>query len=334
MRKHLPALLALLAISINPLAHAASDAKPLWADPTRQSEGQEPAFASMTVFADEASAKKLRREDSPFYRTLNGAWKYHWVSHPEKRPLDFWKTDFDDAKWGSIRVPSCVEIEGHGIPTYSNQTYPWRDVTPPVIPGDYNPVSSYRRAFATPADWRGREIFLTFDGVSSLFTVWLNGKKLGYNKDSRTPSTFRVTPHLRTDGGENILAVEVIRWNDGSYLEDQDFWRLSGIFRDVWLWSAPGVHLRDFKITTALDTGYRDATLTLSGELKNLTDNPGAPPSRRAFSHPKANKSPSSPSPRKTSPHPPPRASKNPPPSKIPPNGPPRSPRSTRCSSP
>ncbi|MDF9832159.1 beta-galactosidase [Ereboglobus sp. PH5-5] len=259
----------LMAFAMTPSLRAAD----VWADPTRQHEGLEPASASMTVFADTASARSLDRAKSPFYQSLNGSWKFHWVSNPEKRPLDFWRADFDDRAWKTIPVPSCVEIEGYGIPIYTNTTYPWRDVTPPDIPGDYNPVSSYRRTFTAPAEWRrdGREVFITFEGVSSLFTVWLNGKKLGFNKDSRTAATFRLTPHLRTDGGENILAVEVFRWNDGSYLEDQDFWRLSGIFRDVWLWSAPGVHLRDFKITTTLDATLRNATLALTGELKNYT---------------------------------------------------------------
>ncbi|MDR0902866.1 MAG: hypothetical protein LBM92_08880, partial [Opitutaceae bacterium] len=197
--------LILLALSLAPgaISATADTGRPLWADPSRQSEGLEPAFATMTVFPDAASAKKLRRADSPFYRALNGDWKFHWVPRPGERPLDFWKPGFDDGAWKTIPVPACVELEGHGIPTYTNTTYPWRKVTPPDIAGDYNPVSSYRRAFTVPAEWRkgGRETFLTFDGVSSLFTVWLNGEKLGFNKDSRTPSTFRLTPHLRD--GEN-----------------------------------------------------------------------------------------------------------------------------------
>ncbi|MDR0353870.1 MAG: hypothetical protein LBI02_11200, partial [Opitutaceae bacterium] len=284
----------------SPALVAAADtaARPVWADPTRQHEGLEPASAQMTLFADAATARTLDRARSPFYRTLNGEWKFHWVSHPgdAARPREFWRADFDDRAWKTIPVPSCVELEGHGIPIYTNTVYPWRDVKPPEITGDYNPVSSYRRTFTVPAEWRrdGREVFLTFEGVSSFFTVWLNGHKLGFNKDSRTPATFRLTPHLRADGAENHLAVEVFRWNDGSYLEDQDFWRLSGIFRDVWLWSAPGVHLRDFKITTTVNrnagipardianknvrapVSTADATLALTGELKNFTAAPAA----------------------------------------------------------
>ncbi|OAM88401.1 DUF4981 domain-containing protein [Termitidicoccus mucosus] len=272
--------LAFAAPMLSPLEAVSAADRPVWADPSRQHEGLEPAAAQMTRFADAATARTLDRAHSPFYRSLNGDWKFHWVPHPGEagRPREFWRTDFDDRDWKTIPVPSCVEIEGHGIPIYTNTVYPWREVKPPEITGDYNPVSSYRRTFAVPAEWRAddREVFITFEGVSSFFTVWLNGKKLGFNKDSRTPATFRLTPHLRDGGAENLLAVEVFRWNDGSYLEDQDCWRLSGIFRDVWLWSAPGVHLRDFKVTTTLDAAHRDATLALTGELKNFTAQPRA----------------------------------------------------------
>jgi beta-galactosidase len=243
--------LAMFPLCADP-APQASASRPAWADPTRQSEGLEKPFATMTVFPDEAAALKPRPGPAPFHRSLNGEWKFHWVPRPEERPADFWQPAFDDAGWKTMRVPANVEIEGYGVPIYTNVTYPWREVKPPEIAGDYNPVSSYRRAFTVPAEWRedGREVFLTFDGVSSFFTVWLNGKKLGFNKDSRTPATFRLTPHLRADGGENLLAVEVFRWNDGSYIEDQDFWRLSGIFRDVGIWSTPRAHIRDFAVRT------------------------------------------------------------------------------------
>ena len=243
------------------------ESRPAWADETRLHEGTEPPAATKVVFGDTASAAKRTREHSPFVASLNGSWKFHQVSHPSKRTGEFWRTDFDDAGWGTIRVPSSVELEGHGIPIYTNVTYPWKANTPPDIPGDYNPVSRYRRTFTVPETWAGREVFLTFDGVESFFTLWLNGKELGFSKDSRTPATFRLTPHLRP--GENRLAVEVIRWCDGSYLEDQDFWRLSGIFRDVTLWSTPAVHLRDFFVTTTPEGEAGAWTMRVQGELRN-----------------------------------------------------------------
>jgi beta-galactosidase len=242
--------------------------RPEWADETQLHAGTEAPFATMAVFPDEKTARAVHRERSPFFRSLNGEWKFAWVSHPSKRIDGFWRPGFDDSAWKTIRVPSNVEIEGYGYPVYSNVPYPWGAPTPPDIPGDYNPVSSYRRLIQVPATWSGREVFLTFDGVNSFFTLWLNGTKLGFSKDSRTPATFRLTPHLQP--GDNLLAVEVFRWNDGSYLEDQDFWRLSGIFRDAYLWSTPPVHIRDFRVETLLEPDQRDARLQVQADVRNL----------------------------------------------------------------
>jgi beta-galactosidase len=141
--------------------------------------------------------------------------------------------------------------------------------TPPVVPGDdpNNTVNSYRRTFTVPKDWNGRPVLITFDGVNSFFYLWVNGKKVGMGKDSRTPVEFDITSFIKP--GENLLAVENFRWCDGSYLEDQDFWRMSGIFRDVYLWSPPEVHVRDFEVTTEFDAQYRDATLSMAVSLEN-----------------------------------------------------------------
>lgn len=240
---------------------------PVWENPALVHEGTEPPAATMTAYGDLASARTFDRTKSPWYQSLNGEWKFHWVPKPADRPLEFYRPTFDDAAWKTIRVPANVEVEGHGIPIYSNISYPWKHVDPPFIPHDNNPVSSYRKPFSVPAGWAGREVFLTFDGVNSFFFLWVNGVKLGFSKDSRTPATFRLTPHLKA--GENLLAVEVYRWNDGSYLEDQDFWRLSGIFRDVTLWSAPTVRIRDFEIHTSLDSSYKDAELAITAWVTN-----------------------------------------------------------------
>ena len=240
-----------------------------WQNETALHAGVEAPFATMSVFPDEQTALTLSRDRSPFFVTLNGAWKFSWVPRPAERIADFWKMDFDDSSWKAIPVPSNVEAQGYGIPIYSNIGYPWKVVNPPLIPENYNPVSAYRRLFSVPGEWRGREVFLTFDGVNSFFYIWLNGVKLGFSKDSRTPATFRLTPYLKS--GENLLAVEVFRWNDGSYLEDQDFFRLSGIFRDVYLWSTPAVHLRDFEVRTNLDGDYRNARLEVSAWLRSFS---------------------------------------------------------------
>ena len=254
-------------LPLSSLAQSQTDSRPDWQDQTRLHEGTEPPFATLAVFPDETSARALKRDASPFAKSLNGGWKFHWVARPAERVADFWKPDFNDSAWKTIPVPSNVEVQGYGIPIYTNITYPWKIANPPIVPDTYNPVSSYRRTFDVPAEWNGREIYLTFDGVNSFFYAWVNGQKLGFSKDSRTPATFRLTPYLKATG--NLLAVEVFRWNDGSYLEDQDFWRLSGIFRDVTLWSTPAVHMRDFRVQTKLDAQYRDAELTVSAELTN-----------------------------------------------------------------
>jgi beta-galactosidase len=242
-------------------------ARPEWADETRTPEGTEKPFATMTLFPDENSARASATNASPFYVSLNGPWKFHWVSNPSLRLPDFWRTDFNDSAWGTIPVPANVEMEGYGYPIYTNIRFPWKSRTPPDIGGNYNPVSSYRRTFTVPPAWQGREVYVTFDGVNSFFTLWVNGQRVGFSKDSRTPATFRLTDLLRA--GENLLAVEVFRWNDGSYLEDQDFWRLSGIFRDVTLWSTPPVHVRDFQVETRLDETLKQAQLVVTAEVTN-----------------------------------------------------------------
>lgn len=199
------------------------------------------------------------RADSPYVLSLNGDWKFHWVATPEERPRDFSEIDFDDSDWGTIPVPSNMEIEGHGRPIYLNERYPYVK-NPPMVSGHHgNPVGSYRTKFTVPEKWAGRSVEVCFDGVESAMYLWCNSKKVGYSQGSRTPARFDLSEYLVE--GENLLAVEVYRWSDGSYLEDQDFWRLSGIFRDVYLEGIPETHLADIEIETELDDDYEDATL-------------------------------------------------------------------------
>lgn len=240
-----------------------------WQDPKLTGLNNEPPHATMIICPDAKTARDIRivnnaeRVKSPFYRSLNGPWKYHYSTNHKGRVPDFWKPEFDDRQWTTIPVPSNVEMHGFGIPIYVNIQYPWTwhgvRPNPPFVPEDdpNNTVNSYRRAFTIPSDWQGRHVFLTFDGVNSFFFLWVNGQKVGLGKDSRTPVEFDITKYLKP--GENLVAVENLRWCDGSYLEDQDFWRMSGIFRDVYLWSAPNVHIRDHEVVTELDDQYRDA---------------------------------------------------------------------------
>ena len=195
---------------------------------------------------------------TPFVRSLNGKWKFSWAGSPTLRPLDFFLADYDDSDWLTIDVPSCVEMKGFGAPGYTNIIYPHMN-KPPYIGDEYNPVSSYRTTFAVPDGWKGRRIHLRFDGVYSAYYVWVNGKKVGYAEDSCLPSDFDVTDFVKD--GQNLLAVEVYRWSDGSYLEDQDFIRYSGIYRNVTLWSEPQQAIRDFFVTTEVADDFRSAVV-------------------------------------------------------------------------
>ena len=241
-----------------------------WENPQITAVGTESPHATMMIYPDAASAARGDPSQSPYWRSLHGPWKFHWVPKPADRPLDFFRADFDDGQWRTIPVPSNIELQGYGTPIYVNIQYPWGRPDPPHIPHDNNPVGSYRRQFNVPESWAGREVFLHFDGVNSFFYLWINGQQVGLNKDSRTPAEFNITRYLKPDA--NLLAAEVYRWNDGSYLEDQDFWRLSGIFRDVYLWSTAPQHIRDFEVAPELDEQYRDTQLKVTAQVRNSSD--------------------------------------------------------------
>jgi beta-galactosidase len=206
--------------------------------------------------------------DSPFYQCLNGTWKFNWVKSPDLRPVDFYKPDFNVSYWDNIEVPSNWQMKGYGKPFYTAHIYPFTKSPPYVmkpVPADWmnseipNPVGSYRRNFVVPDNWDGHEIYLHFAGVQSAMYVWVNGKKVGYSEGSMTPAEFDITPYLIK--GNNTLAVEVYCWSDGSYLECQDFWRLGGIFRDVFLFAVPGMHIRDFFVESDLNEDFTSAKL-------------------------------------------------------------------------
>ena len=242
-----------------------------WEDPQMVGYKKEPAHCTLLPYPDTRTAIDGRREASPFYLSLNGRWKFNWVKKPDELPEDFYRLDldYDVNDWNDIPVPSNWQMQGYDIPIYSNLKYPFA-ANPPYIPGDYNPVGSYRRDFEIPADWQGRQVFIHFDGVESAFHIWVNGHKAGYSEGSMTPAEFNITKYLQA--GRNVLAVEVYRWSDGSYLEGQDFWHLSGIYRDVYLFSTPAVHLRDFFVRCRFDEQYRDAALKITANMQNYGD--------------------------------------------------------------
>ena len=247
-------------------------------DPRCLGINKQPYHTTLMPYAGLKEALRLNRHASSFCQSLNGTWKFNYVPWPQQRPVDFYKPSYDVSTWKDIKVPSNWQVEGYGTPYYSNFTYIFQKDFPHVMSTpsekytafkERNPVGSYRRNFMLPANWKGRRIFITFDGVDAGFFIWVNGQKVGYSVNSRNAADFDVTDFVQP--GKNILAVEVYRFTTGSYLEDQDMWRLSGIFRNVTLWSSPQEHIRDFYITTGLDAQYKDATLDATAWVKNFS---------------------------------------------------------------
>ncbi|HEC38078.1 hypothetical protein LCGC14_0617350 [marine sediment metagenome] len=232
---------------------------------------KEPAHNTLIPFQDTDSALQGTNEGSNFYKSLNGNWKFNWVRRPEDRPKNFYDLDFDTSKWSEIPIPSNWQMQGYGVPIYTNVEYPYsiQKDNIPSIDHDYNPVGSYKKEFSIPNNWESNQIFIHFGGVKSAFYLWINGRKVGYSQGSMTPAEFNITDFLKKD--KNILAVEVYRWSDGSYLEDQDMWRLSGIYRDVYLYSTPHVHIRDFFIFCDLDDQCKNAELIIKAKIINYS---------------------------------------------------------------
>jgi beta-galactosidase len=246
-----------------------------WEDPTVFRINKQPAHCTKMPFPNRELALEKHRYESPWCKLLNGDWQFHYVGHPDARPIDFYQPNFSAIDWKTMPVPSNWQLHGYGKPLYVNITYPFKKDPPRVMgtpPGNFtnysggnrNGVGSYRLNFTVPEDWQGRNTFITFNGVDSAFYLWVNGQRVGYSQDSRTSAEFNLTKYLQP--GENLLAVEVYQNSDGSYLEDQDFWRLSGIFRDVYLWSAGALDISDFFVVAGLE-GENTGTLTCTASL-------------------------------------------------------------------
>ena len=242
---------------------------------------KEPAHTTLMPYLNLKEALAADRHASSFYKSLNGMWKFYWVSWPQARPVDFYKLSYDVSSWKEIPVPSNWQILGYGTPYYRNAGYIFKRDFPKVMSTpdkrytayiERNPVGSYRRDFDLPADWKGRRIFITFDGVDAGFFLWINGGKVGYSVNSRNAAEFDITEFVKP--GRNMIAAEVYRFTTGSYVEDQDMWRLSGIFRNVSLWSAPQEHIRDFFIKTDLDENYSNATVEVNAKVRNYDTKP------------------------------------------------------------
>lgn len=238
-----------------------------WEDPQVTSINRDVTRATAYSFETVEDALSNDRSRSSRVMILNGKWDFKFAFKPSDAPTNFFERKVQN--WDKIEVPSNWELKGYDIPIYKSAVYPFRPVNPPYVPRDYNAVGSYQRSFSIPEKWDGMNITLHFGGVSSAFKVWVNGKFVGYGEDSCLPSEFNVTPYLQK--GENILSVQVIRWSDGSYLEDQDQWRMSGIQREVMLLAEPKLRIADFFYQTKLDKNYRDALFSLRPRIENLT---------------------------------------------------------------
>ncbi|MBO1514041.1 glycoside hydrolase family 2 TIM barrel-domain containing protein [Metabacillus bambusae] len=227
-----------------------------------------PAHSSHVYYETMEEAKKF--VPMKMRKSLNGNWKFHYAINPSNRPESFYELNFDCDSWDDIKVPGHIQLQGYGKPQYVNTMYPWdgiNDIRPPEIPTDHNPVGSYVKYFHVPENMLERPVYVSFQGVESAFYVWLNGKFVGYSEDSFTPAEFDLTPFLQE--GENKLAVEVYQRSTGSWLEDQDFWRFSGIFREVYLYTVPKMHVYDAYVHADLDETYTKGTLKVDLQLSS-----------------------------------------------------------------
>lgn len=232
-----------------------------WRDPTVNQINRLQVHSNYFAFAPEEQAQTA--SESQNYLSLNGLWRFMWVRNFDQRPTDFYKLDYDDKSWGTMPVPGVWELNGYGDPLYSNVSYPWHNqfkTEPPVVPEHNNHVGSYRRIVTIPKHWAGKRIVAHFGSVTSNITLYVNGRYVGYSEDSKLAAEFDLTPYLRV-GAQNLIAFQVHRWCDGTYLETQDFWRLSGVARDTYLYARAPKRIEDIRLTPDLDASYQHATL-------------------------------------------------------------------------
>lgn len=244
---------------------------PDWENPNIIQRNKEKAHAYFYPYADLDQAKTFDPQESSKYQLLNGQWLFHWSKNPDSRPKEFYKDNYDKSSWDSIPVPSDWELQGYDVPIYVNQAYEWtKNPQPPKVPRNYNPVGSYFREFDIDSSWLKSNVFIHFGAVKSAFYLWVNGQKVGYSQGSKLPAEFDITPYLKE--GKNTVAAEVYRWSDGSYLECQDFWRINGIERDVYLTSRPPLFIEDFETRTSLNDDFSKGSLHLKINLENRSE--------------------------------------------------------------
>ena len=241
-----------------------------WKDPRTNAVNRAPMHANYFAYESDDVAKKGIKENSSNFMSLNGVWKFNWVKDADSRPTDFWKTGFNDKGWDDIPVPGVWELHGYGDPIYVNIGYAWRNQfenNPPFVPTENNHVGSYRKEIMVPASWKGKDIIAHFGSVTSNLYLWVNGKYVGYSEDGKLEAEFNLTPYLKP-GQKNLIAFQVFRWCDGTYLEDQDFFRYSGVGRDCYLYARNKKRIEDIRVTPDLDGEYKNGSLNIALNLK------------------------------------------------------------------
>lgn len=252
------------------MALAANAQSNEWRDAQVNAVNRAPMHSNYFAFENADAAKKGIKENSANYMTLNGTWKFNWVKDADARPMDFWKTTFNDKGWDNLKIPAVWELNGYGDPIYLNVGYAWRNQfknNPPEVPTENNHVGSYRREIIVPASWSGKDIIAHFGSVTSNMYLWVNGKYVGYSEDSKLEAEFDLTPYLKP-GQKNLIAFQTFRWCDGSYLEDQDFFRFSGVGRDCFLYARNKKRIQDIRVTPDMDAAYQNGTLAIQLNLK------------------------------------------------------------------
>lgn len=251
------------------LAISAFAQKNEWQDPGVNEVNRAPMHTNYFAFETEDAAMRGCKESSVNFMTLNGVWNFNWVKDSDMRPADFYKVDYNDKGWETMPVPGNWELNGYGDPLYVNIGYAWRyqfKNNPPDVPVENNHVGSYRKEIVIPADWNGKEVFAHFGSVTSNMYLWINGRFVGYSEDSKLEAEFNITKYVKP--GKNLMAFQVFRWCDGTYLEDQDFFRLSGVGRDCYLYARSPKYIQDIRITPDLDAQYKDGSLQIVLNLK------------------------------------------------------------------
>ncbi len=245
-----------------------------WEDPYIIKHNKEDGRAVLHSFS--TAEASTAAQNLPWKKTLNGTWKFNWAKKVSERPEDFYKPEYSVSQWDDIDVPSVWQLKGYDQLYYIANGYPPPISTKkskiPTIDAERNPVGSYRRTFTVPAKWLSRQIFIHFGAVKAAFYLWINGQKVGYSQGSMTPAEFNITEFIQK--GENTVAVEVYRYSDGTYLECQDMWYLSGIYREVFLFAEPDTFVRDFFAHSSLDKAYKDAEITVEATIKNYKEKP------------------------------------------------------------